>query len=126
MADITWINVVDHAKKLADPAVDTDAQADILADANATFKVTEFPGGESGAKLKLARIYYAAHFGTTIQEGGGGAAAGTVVAETAGGLSRSYASAASIASSSGFDQTPYGRLLLTLIRSLPSRAAATL
>lgn len=123
MAPITWTNVTDHASELS--VVSAAAQTDILAVANTTFNPAEFVD-ETSVKLKLARIYYAAHFGTLEKEKSGGAAAGTVIAESAGGLSRNYASAASIVSSSGFDQTPYGRLLIVLIRSLPSRAPRTI
>jgi hypothetical protein len=88
MASIIWSDVVAMAPELAlVPGV--SAQNDILAYVNVALDVSLF-GGESGPKLRLARIYLAAHFGKLSSQGGVGIA-GPVIAESAGGLSRSYA-----------------------------------
>jgi hypothetical protein len=89
MASITWTDVTDIAPELtADNGVNIEAQNMILALVNERMNATEW-GGESDPMLKLARIYLAAHFGTITMNQSAGA--GPVVAEAAGGLSRSYA-----------------------------------
>lgn len=107
MADIAWNpDVIAVAPELSTAAV--AAQIAILAHVNTDLDVSMFDG-EGGPMTRLARMYLAAHFGTQI---GAGASAGAVVSESAGGLSRSYASVASSESSLG--STAYGRLYLSL------------
>lgn len=99
MADILWTDVVNHAAGLADPAVNSGAKTDILGLVNSMLNPLPF-GGESSYKYKLARIYLAAHIGTLevmaakagISGGGTGGTLGPVIAESEGGLTRSYAS----------------------------------
>lgn len=119
MAAITWANVLDHAPELS--TVDTDAQTDILAHVNTTLIPDDW-GGESSPKLKLARIYLAAHMGTMITQGATNKA-GPVIAESADGLSRQYGWSSSTDSDALYDSTSYGKqfrtLLMTSIGRLP-------
>jgi hypothetical protein len=118
MASIAWTDVVDHAPELS--TVDTDAQTNILAYVNTAMTVDEW-GGESSPKLKLARIYLAAHYGTVTSQGGAGAA-GPVTSETAGSLSREYASYSPAGSDPLLDTTPYGKAWRSLARTTKARA----
>lgn len=111
MAPITWADVTAIAPEVT--SVSLAAQADILAYVNTEFNAAEW-GGEDSIRLRLGRIYLAAHFGVTTTQGGGGA--GPVVSESAGGLSRSYAQA----STSGA-RTGYQDMFLELLRRLPAR-----
>jgi len=118
MASITWDDVVDHAPDLA--CLDVEATVDILAHVNTALVVGEF-GGEEAPKLKLARIYLAAHYGTVNKRGDG--AQGPVISERAGPLSRTYANGDEASSSeSEFGATSYGRAYLSLLRTTPARA----
>lgn len=114
MAVITWAMVVNHASELS--AIGVDAQNDILAHVNTTLKPSVFGGEESG-KLKLARIYLAAHFGTI--EKARGSVVGPVVSSSAGGLSRSFAVVQG--SSNDYDSTPYGKQYAALLKTTLAR-----
>ena len=114
MAAITWANVVDFDSGLS--GVDADAQTAILAFVNVEHDVDAFDG-EDGPKLKLVRIYLAAHLGRTI--GAAGAATGLVTSASAGGLSVSYGSFSTSAEALG--TTGWGNLYLALVK----RSAAT-
>ena len=118
MADIAWSDVESFAADLS--AVDADAQTDILAWVNDALVVADF-GGETGPKLRLARIYLAAHSGTIVLRGGSGAA-GPVVSESAGPLSRTYAAGVVSASDSLLDTTSWGKMFSLLVRTSPARA----
>jgi hypothetical protein len=115
MASITWDHVLDHAPELS--VVDTDARVDILAVANEVLDVTHF-GGESAAKTKLARVYFAAHFGTIDSQGSSGAT-GAVIGESVGGLSRQYASNSPMGTDPLWEKTPYGQAFRALLRATP-------
>lgn len=123
MAAITWDDVLLFAPELS--TFDSDAQDEILLFVNEEgIDVTQW-GGEDAQRLRLARIYYAAHIATASSQGGNGGAAGPVTSETAGGLSRTYAFA-SVASDLLLDSTNYGRLLRMLMRQTIARAPVVL
>lgn len=116
MAAITWADVTAHAPELVTATgPSTGAQTDILAVANDVLDVSQF-GGESAAKTKLARIYYAAHFGTIDAQGSSGAT-GAVISESVGGLARAYAAFSPMGSDPLWDATPYGKAFRALVRS---------
>lgn len=118
---ITWDDVVALAPELA--ALLDPARTDILALANSYWH-EDSVGGEGSQRLRMLRIYLAAHFGTfaLAAAGGPGAPAGPVVGESADGLSVQYASPFN---QPGFDPlwdgTSYGRLIRLLLRSSPAR-----
>lgn len=120
MADITWTHVEDHAPELS--GVSSAAQTDILAHVNVTLVVADF-GGEDAAKLKLARVYLAAHFGTFALPDVVGTA-GSVTSEKAGDLSREYGTEtlALAFASSEYGSTVHGQMFLALVRTTPARA----
>ena len=123
MAAITWAHVVAHASALA--TVNADQQADLLAFVNAHVNAGAF-GGEDAYRTKLARVYLAAHLASLPGAGvasGGAHAAGPVTSESTGGVSRSYAAAASSAGAGGgtWGETIWGRRYLALLNG--SRAA---
>lgn len=122
MAAISWDDVVAHASALAD--MDPDAQADILEYVNNTLNVSKF-GGENNGRTKLARIYLAAHFGTTINSSMGGGASGPVKAESVGDVRREYATAVSTSSIS-FESTVYGQSYLDLVKTSAARGPLVL
>lgn len=117
MAAIVWTDVTDHATELSTIVV--DAQTTILAYVNAstTIEPTLFDG-EASARLKLARIFLAAHFATYTPMGASGAA-GPVTAETAGRISRSYASGMT---SAALATTTYGQAFDDILKSSGARA----
>ena len=100
------------------------AQTDILAVANTLLTVSLF-GGEASAKTKLARIYIAAHLGTLELIGTTGAA-GPITAESAGGLSRQYGSAAAAVTSGEWGSTTFGQKYVALCRTTPARGGLLL
>jgi hypothetical protein len=124
MADITWSDVEDHAAELS--SVSAGAQTNILAFVNATLDVTCVGGdaGEDSPRVKLARVYLAAHLGTLALPGGAGGAGGPLTAESLGDEARSYGS---------FDMDPaylamtgYGALYLSMIRTSAARSPIVL
>ncbi len=123
MAVIVWTDVTDHFPTGVTTVV--NAQTTILAYVNAALVVAEF-GGEADDKLKLARIYLAAHFGT-IAAGGVTGVAGAVVEEEAGDLRRKYASFSTTGSSDpSLSSTAGGRAYLTLLATSPARSPVLL
>ena len=119
MAAIAWIDVEAHAPELAGSAVPTSAQTDILAHVNTALDADEW-GGETAARLKMARVYLAAHYGTQTKNKGG--AGGPVAVESAGPLSRQYAVPSPLGTDPEFVTTNYGKAYLSLVRALPARA----
>ncbi len=116
MAAILWTDVTALAPELA--TVGVPAQTIILEHVNSALAV-DLWGGEEAVRLKMARSYLAAHFGAQVGAGGA-AAAGPVVAESADGLSRSYANLfAMMGSDPLYDATSYGRQYRLLVHTNP-------
>ncbi len=127
MAAIVWSDVTTVAPSLA--TVDVAAQSLYLTFVNSAIDWRLFANGESDNRLKMARIYLAAHYATsaTIAESTGGVgAAGPVTSEGAGSLSRSYGF--NTFSTSGSDpslgSTQWGRLYRLIMR--PTRGGIVL
>ena len=76
-------------------------------------------GGESSAKLRLARTYLAAHFGTMSLRGD--TATGPAASKSAGPISISYGTAMG-GGSNLYANTNAGLMFLSLVQSLPARA----
>lgn len=120
MAAIDWAAVL--AMFPADPALaalPVPAQTDILAYVNTTLAVRVF-GGEESPKLRLARIYLAAHYATASGPSAAGLS-GVVTSESVGIGSASRSYAAPNASSSAWGSTSYGRLYAELLRTTSAR-----
>jgi hypothetical protein len=81
---VTWPNVVDFAATLSTVAV--GAQTAILAYVNGTLEPDVY-GGEDSARLRMARIYLAAHMGELLKRQGIG---GAITNETVGAESISF------------------------------------
>jgi hypothetical protein len=116
MSAIVWADVVNHAAELS--GVAAGAQTDILAHVNTTLNVSVF-GGEDSPKLKLARIYLAAHIATLQSLGG---SSGEIQSETVGGVSYTYAPGSTTGGS--FESTSYGQQYSALIRNSIARFPA--
>lgn len=114
MAAISWTDVVAFASGLS--SVATLAQETIIAYVNDELDVDNF-GGEEAPKLKLARIYLAAHFGTMTLRGSG--AAGPMISSSAGGLSRTYAQI--VAGGGSYGATGFGALYKQLLNTTMAR-----
>lgn len=115
MAAIVWDDVVDIAAELS--AVGADARTKILAFVNGALDTTLFDGGEDSDRLHLARIYLAAHFGSGALPGSGSSGPpGTVTSESAGGLSRSYATMAAATATGLVGGTWCGQQYQALVR----------
>jgi hypothetical protein len=112
MSAIVWDDVIAHAPELS--GVDEDAQTDILAHVNTTLNVAVF-GGEESPKLRLARIYLAAHMTTLMTLG---SSSGDIASESVGGVSYS---ASSTTSTGSFDTTGYGKQYQALVRNSVAR-----
>lgn len=112
MSAISWTDVLVHAAELS--SVDEDARTDILAHVNSTLNVSVF-GGEESPKLKLARIYLAAHMATLQLLGG---SSGDIQSESVGGVSYTYGAAAA---SSDFNSTSYGKQYSAIVRNSVAR-----
>jgi len=112
VAAIDWDDVEAFDSALA--AVDAAAQTDILAHVNTALEAGSFRNGEADARLRLARIYLAAHFAQSALTGSTGTG-GPVKREQAGPLEIEYASAAT---GVGLDETAAGRRYKELIRGL--------
>lgn len=97
-------------------SVNVGVQDDILAVVNTALDTRLFELGELDPRLKLARIYLALHFATGDVNNAAGAdgPAGPVTAESAGGLSRSYASLG--VNDPLLGETYWGRRFLELVR----------
>lgn len=126
MAAIVWSDVTNIAStSLA--SVSVAAQTLYLLFANEAIDTRLFPNGEEDTRLKLARIYLAAHYaasGVLGDASGGVGAAGPVTAESAGTLSRSYASMTSSTTDPGLESTQWGKLYRLIMR--PMRGGITL
>jgi len=119
MAVISWSDVANQFP--TGLTSNHGARKDILAYVNDALVVDEF-GGEDSAKLKLARVYLAAHF-ATIAAGGVTGVAGPVVEEEGGDLRRKYASFSTTGSSDpSLTSTSGGRAYLTLLATTKARA----
>ncbi len=118
MAAIVWADVTGIAAELA--TVPVLAQTDLLAYVNTALAVGVF-GGETSPKLRLARIYLAAHLATLLTTGGV-KSAGPVTSETVGAdsISRSYGGSGSD-SRSEWELTAYGRQYASLVRTSSAR-----
>ena len=121
MASITWEDVGSIAPELAGEVIAPIAQEAILAMANAQLAVDVW-GGEDSPKLRLGRIYFAAHLATLGRLRG---RAGQVTSESAGGLSRSYANPFT-QTKSMMTLTSYGILYMGLARTTAARAGLAL
>lgn len=120
MAAITWEDVLAVAPELT---TTTDpARVIFLSYANNALAVSEW-GGEASPTLKLARCYLAAHQAASSVAGATGAV-GPVTSESAGGLSRSYASTP--ASSSEMGSTRYGQSWVELARLTTARVGGVI
>lgn len=117
MAPITWNDVLAHAPELT--SVSNAARTDLLDYVNRDIDPELFDG-ETGPKTKLARIYLAAHLGAGVAASGGSTSVGSITAETAGGLSRSYGQPASLSVAS-LGSTSYGQAYLQILRSSAAR-----
>lgn len=118
MAAITWANVVSVAAELS--TTDPVAQGFYLDLANTGINPDVF-GGEEHARLRLARIYFAAHLATMDRQRGT-ATAGPVTREKRGGVEREYANLMTIESGGGdLGQTTYGQNYQALLRGSRAR-----
>lgn len=100
------------------------AQTDILSYVNTVLSVAFFGG--DGIKLRLARLYFAAHMGfTEALRGAAGTITGPLIQETSGGLSRSYATGIAGIRATSHASTGYGQLFDDLVRSSPMRIGVT-
>lgn len=115
MASITWQNVVDFFATLSD--VPVAAQTAILEAANEAFSVANFSGGESDPELRLARIYYAAHFGEIVLEQASSSSDIQSKTVSKDSLSVTYASS----STADLAATTGGSMLVSLLQSTPAR-----
>lgn len=102
------------------------AQTDILAYVNNVLSVEFFGPDPAGYKLRLARIYFAAHVGfTEALRGSAGTVTGPLIGESAGGLSRSYGTGIGIIRATAHASTGYGQLFDDLVRSSAMRIGVT-
>lgn len=100
------------------------AQTDVLAYVNTVLSV-EFFGGD-GTKLRLARIYFAAHMGyTEALRGQAGTITGPLIGESLGFATRNYASTIVGLRATSHASTNYGQLFDDLVRSSPMRIGVT-
>lgn len=116
---ITWNDVVAHEPDLAGTVVSPAAQMDILDHVNNSLAVNEF-GGDDDPRLRLARIYLAAHMGTVVVSG----SRGPVISQTVGPISQSFA-AATAGEDSMYSSTSWGRMYLQIVRTSVARIPFT-
>jgi len=116
VADIVWTDVTDFAAGLS--AVSVNAQDAILAHVNLALDVECF-GGEDAAKTKLARIYLAAHNGTSLALAASGAV-GAAKKQTLGKASIEYSEIS--AASGPYGSTMWGQMFEGLANSSLCRA----
>ncbi len=112
MADpIVWADVLAHAPELS--SATSGLQADVLEYVNDALTKKQWGSEE---RLRLARIYYAAHLASLAGGGGSGSGErGPITSESEGGVAVSYANTVSVfAAHSGLSGTKYGRLYLEL------------
>lgn len=114
MAAITWANVVKFVPSLS--TVDAEVQNALLAHVNILLDVNRW-GGEESPKLRLGRIYVAAHFATLAVKGASGLnGAGPLASSTASKLSRSW-SQVNVAVYGTWATTTWGQLYWSLVRT---------
>lgn len=109
---IGWNDVVALAPELAE--IDPAAQEFILSHVNNTLNASLL-GGEGSPKLRLARMYLAAHYGVM----NGKSAAGPVTLEMEGPVMRQFAA---WQGAEVLRETGYGRAFSTLVRGSAARA----
>jgi hypothetical protein len=114
VAAITWTDVVDKLPAPELAALSIAAQDDILAFVHEVLSPHAL-GGEESARLRRARMLFAAHL-ATVTAGGGASTAGPVISESTGRISRTYANLATAATYVG---SAYGDELQRLIRNSP-------
>lgn len=118
MAAIVWNDVSNFAPELA--SFNASAQTDVLTYVNTeAFDVSVF-GDETTQRLRLCRIYLAAHI-AKVATTGISVAAGPTTEERVGELTRSYGML-SRSRNSLLAATPYGRALMEMIDRSPARA----
>jgi hypothetical protein len=115
---ITWYDVANTAAELG--SIGDEAQFNILAYVNTAFAADLF-GGEGSGKLRLMRVYLAAHLATLGPGSGGNSAAGPVISETLGPASFTYASPSQVRGDGNLGSTSYGRLLQLMFDTSPAR-----
>jgi hypothetical protein len=119
MAAIVWADVITIATELS--TVDGAARVFILTYVNGPAMDPACFDGEDGYTTRMARIYLAAHMGSSIGKGAAGAAGGPVSSESMGGLSRSYGSASVASSVDSTGSTDYGRRYEALVKNSLAR-----
>jgi hypothetical protein len=117
MSAIEWSDVVALSADFAD--VSPGRQSDILSLVNSTLTVAMF----SEEKLRMARIYLAAHHATPDLQGAVGAS-GPVISETVGPLTTAYAGGG--VSLANLETTSYGKLYLSIVRTSLARLPVNL
>lgn len=115
---ITWADVEIFAPELSTLLV--PAQTDILAHVNSALVSSEW---RTPARLRLAQIFLAAHFGTLTNQGST-PIAGPVIKESAGGISRSYANPPT--GTNGLERTTYGLMYKQLLMTSAARSPLVL
>lgn len=115
MAAILWSDVTDTAADLA--VVSANAQTAILAFVNEALDTRLFANGESDNRLKLARVYLAAHYGA-IDAGGSGGPGGPLASESGGGLARTYAVLTTSTTDPLLELTPWGKAYRLIMRPM--------
>lgn len=114
MAAITWSQVVLIAPELE--TLPSGAQDLILDYVNQALPVGPW-GGEDGPKIKLGRVYLAAHLGTLSASGTGGL--GQILEVSEGDVITRFAEASKAGSS--LEQTGYGQEFKRLSRKTTAR-----
>lgn len=114
MAAIIWTDVVALAPELS--GVAAGAQTDILAYVNTAHSVVNW-GGETSPRLRLARIYLAAHFASSGTLGNAG---GSVTSKSEGEVSVSFGGYGGT-SADALAATAYGRLYGQILRTSGAR-----
>lgn len=109
---IAWEDVTAFASELSE--VDENAQDDIVAYVNETLDPAKL-GGEGSQRLRMARIYLAAHLGAMVDKGANGPA----IMEMEGPVSRQYKA---FTSGATLHETAYGRRYAEILRGSLARA----
>lgn len=119
MASIVWADVLALAPELVN--VDSTARMFILSYVNGPALDPGSFDGENGVTTRLARIYLAAHMGSSVGKGAAGASGGPVTSESMGGLSRSYSVGSVAQSIDATGSTDYGRRYEALVSNSLAR-----
>lgn len=114
---IEWSDVVGFASEMS--SVAEEVQDYVLAYVNDALDPDQF-GGTASPKFRMARLFLAAHIGSGARPGTDGSVVGPVIAESAGGLSRTYANVVSSAMAD-LEATTYGQQFQAMIRRSPAR-----